>query len=53
MIKITTVVNESTDPLPEIQTSDPGRSYIASTANQMLDQINVLIYHGDMERSDT
>lgn len=48
-----TAVNESSNPLPEIQTGDPGCSHVATTANQMLDQINVLIYHGDMERSET
>ena len=46
-----TVVKESSDPLPEIQTGDPGCSHVASTANQMLDQINVLVYHGNMEGS--
>lgn len=53
LIEKATVVNESSDPLPEIQTGDPGSSCIASTAKQVSDQINVLIYHGDMERSDT
>lgn len=48
-----TVVNESSNPLPEIQTGDPGGSHVATTANQMLDQIYVLIYRGDMERSET
>lgn len=48
-----TVVNEPPDPLPEIQTRDPRRGHIAATINQVLDQTNVLVYHGDVERSET
>lgn len=48
-----TIVDESSDPLPEVQTGDPRRAHIPTATDQVLHQIDIPIHNGDVERSDT
>lgn len=48
-----TVVDEASDPLPEVQASDARRRYVSASAHQLLHQVDVLVHHGNVERSHT
>lgn len=46
-----TVVDEASDPLPEVQAGDAGRRHVSASAHQLLHQVDVLVHHSNVERS--
>ena len=48
-----TIVNESSYPLPEVKASDSWCGHITPTSNEVMNHIDVLIHHSNVERSNT
>lgn len=48
-----TIVNESSDPLPEVQASDSRSNHVTTSIDELIDQVGVLIHHSNVERSNT